>query len=103
MGDESRARQQVGEQVGISERKASALGGEVEESRALLDSADRTKRQLDIELADARNSVNEMQTINNKEMTVKRNLEGSVHTVQAEIDAMLILQRVLRRRLSALW
>merc|ERR1711890_197928 len=87
--DESRARQQVGEQVGISERKASALGGEVEESRALLDSADRTKRQLDIELADARNSVNEMQTINNKEMTVKRNLEGSVHTVQAEIDAML--------------
>merc|ERR1711890_218045 len=87
--DESRARQQVCEQVGISERKASALGGEVEESRALLDSADRTKRQLDIELADARNSVNEMQTINNKEMTVKRNLEGSVHTVQAEIDAML--------------
>merc|ERR1712055_744974 len=87
--DEARCRQQVGEQVGISERKASALSGEVEESRALLDSADRTKRQLDIELADARNSVNEMQTINNKEMTVKRNLEGNVHTIQAEIDAML--------------
>merc|ERR1712096_29133 len=83
--DEARSRQQVMEQVGISERKANALSGEVEESRALLDSADRAKRQLDSELADARNSVNEMQTINNKEMTVKRNLEGNVHTIQAEI------------------
>merc|ERR1719507_1489763 len=33
---------------------------EVEESRALLDSAERSKRQLDTELADARNAVNEM-------------------------------------------
>merc|ERR1712126_557568 len=33
--DETRSRQQITEQVGISERKASALSGEVEESRAL--------------------------------------------------------------------
>ena len=33
--DEARSRQQVMEQVGISERKANALSGEVEESRAL--------------------------------------------------------------------
>merc|ERR1712131_374547 len=57
--DEARARQQVMEQVGISERKANALSGEVEESRALLDSAERAKRQLYSELADARNAVNE--------------------------------------------
>merc|ERR1712062_840888 len=38
--DEARSRQQVMEQVGISERKANALSGEVEESRALLDSAE---------------------------------------------------------------
>merc|ERR1719402_725367 len=44
--DEARARQAVTEQVGIAERKAAALSGEVEESRALLDSADRAKRQL---------------------------------------------------------
>merc|ERR1712213_24382 len=50
--DEACARQQVMEQVGISERKANALSGEVEESRALLDSAERAKRQLDSELAD---------------------------------------------------
>merc|ERR1719315_676363 len=44
--DEAHVRQQVSEQVGISERKAAALSGEVEESRALLDSAERAKRQL---------------------------------------------------------
>merc|ERR1711874_659497 len=86
---ESRARQQVTEQVGISERKATALAGEMEESRALLDSAERSKRQLDVELGDARSSINEMQSINSREMASKRSLEGALHTCQAEIDAML--------------
>merc|ERR1711926_22541 len=94
--DEARSRQEVMEAVGISERKANALSGEVEESRALLDSADRTKRQLDSELADARNAVNEMQVINSKAMHEKRNVESMIHTLQAEIDDMLgLLLRVL--------
>ena len=44
--EQARQRQEVMEAVGISERKANALSGEVEESRALLDSADRAKRQV---------------------------------------------------------
>merc|ERR1711994_1059186 len=87
--DESRQRQQVSEQVGISERKAAALSGEVEESRALLDSAERAKRQLDMEIADSRHACNEMQAINSREMASKRGLEGQLHTMQSEIDAML--------------
>jgi len=87
--DEARARQQVMEQVGISERKANALSGEVEESRALLDSAERAKRQLDSELADARNAVNEMGVINSRAMHDKRNVESMIHTLQAEIDDAL--------------
>merc|ERR1711909_233094 len=87
--DECRCRQEVMEQVGISDRKANALSGEVEESRALLDSADRAKRQLDTELADARNAVNEMQVINSKAMHEKRNVESLIHSMQAEIDEML--------------
>merc|ERR1712098_498401 len=86
---ESRARQQVTEQVGISERKAAALAGEMEESRALLDSADRAKRQLDMEIHDARMACNEMQAINGRDMSAKRALEGNIHPLQAEIDAML--------------
>lgn len=87
--DECRGRQEVMEAVGISERKANALSGEVEESRALLDSAERGKRQLDAELADARNAVNEMQVINSKAMHEKRNVESMIHTLQAEIDEQL--------------
>merc|ERR1711951_124423 len=87
--DEARQRAQVVEAVGIADRKAAALSGEVEESKALLDSSERSKRQLDMEIADARNACNEMQAINGREMSAKRALEGHIHTVQAEIDAML--------------
>merc|ERR1711923_79839 len=87
--EQARGRQEVMEAVGIAERKANAMSGEVEESRALLDSADRGKRQLDAELADARNAVNEMQVINSKAMHDKRGLESVIHTLQAEIDDAL--------------
>jgi chromosome segregation ATPase len=87
--DEARSRQEVSEAVGISERKANALSGEVEESRALLDSADRSKRQIDAELADARNAVNEMSSINSRALHEKRAAETHIHTIQAEIDSML--------------
>merc|ERR1712186_68289 len=87
--EQARGRQEVMEAVGIAERKAGALSGEVEESRALLDSADRSKRQIDAELADARNAVNEMQVINTKAMHDKRGLESVIHTLQAEIDDAL--------------
>merc|ERR1719225_1618218 len=88
--DEARSRQQITEQVGIAERKASALNGEMEESRALLDSSERANRQLTQEIADARLAVTEMQSINSRDTAVKRNLEGSIHTIQAEIDGMLL-------------
>merc|ERR1712212_1263386 len=87
--DEARARAQIQEAVGISERKAAALSGEAEESRALIDSADRSKRQIEAEIGDARAAVNEIQPINARDMSSKRSLEGSIHTLQAEIDAML--------------
>merc|ERR1711962_1329936 len=88
--DEARSRAQISEQVGISERKAAALSGEVEESKALLDGAERSQRQIQGDIADARAAVNNMQTINGRDMTAKRQLESSIHTMQAEVDGMLI-------------
>merc|ERR1712072_724345 len=82
--DEARARSQIMEQVGISERKAAALSGELEESKALMDSSERAKRQLEMEIADGRTAVNNMQVINGRDMTAKRGLEGAIHTIQAE-------------------
>merc|ERR1711976_586886 len=81
---------QLRETIGISERKAAALSGEVEESKALLDGANRAIRQLQNDIADSRGAVNNMQTINGRDMTSKRQLESSIHTLQAEVDGMLV-------------
>merc|ERR1712107_879874 len=95
--DQARQRQQITEQVGIADRKAAALSGEVEESRALLDSAERAKRQLDMEISDSRNACNEMQVINGREMAAKIGLEGQIHTSKLKLMPCSRLPRILRR------
>jgi len=87
--EEQRARQNMMEKVSLSERRANALQGEMEEARSLLDSAERGKRQTEGELSEARNAVQEMSAINSKASTEKRSVEGAVHTMHAEIDDML--------------
>jgi len=87
--EESRQRMEIAEKAGLADRKANALQGEMEESRALLDSADRSKKQCDMELADARSAVNDMTSINSKALAEKRHLESACHTMHAEIDDML--------------
>ena len=73
----------------MADRRAGALNGEVEEARALLDSADRGKKQADMELGEARAAVNDMSAINARAASDKRRLESAVHTMHAEIDDML--------------
>merc|ERR1711862_333775 len=87
--EEQRARQELMEKASLSERRANALQGVMEEARSLLDSADRGKRQTEGELSESRNAVQEMTTINSKASAEKRSIEGAVHTMHAEIDDML--------------
>jgi len=87
--EETRQRRELAEKAGLADRKATALQGEVEESRALLDSANRSKNQTEMELSEARVAVNDMTTINSKAGADKRRLEGAIHTMHAEIDDML--------------
>merc|ERR1711892_804490 len=87
--EEARVRQEMAEKASLADRRANALAGEMEEARSLLDSAERGKRQTEAELAESRNAVNEMTTINSKASAEKRSIEGAVHTMHAEIDDML--------------
>merc|ERR1739844_234348 len=87
--DESRGRTELAEKAGLADRRGQALQAELEESRALLDSADRGKKQADMELVEARGSVNDMTTINSKAASDKRRMESAVHTLHAEIDDSL--------------
>merc|ERR1712061_873390 len=87
--DEARQRGEIAEKAGLADRRAGALQGELEEARALLDSADRGKKTADMELVEARGAVNDMTTVNSKASSDKRRLESAVHTLHAEIDDML--------------
>merc|ERR1712133_266784 len=58
--EEQRQRQEMAEKASLSERRANALEGEMEEARSLLDSAERGKRQTEAELGESRNAVSEM-------------------------------------------
>merc|ERR1712045_1060979 len=51
--DESRQTAELAEKSGLADRRGQALQAELEESRALLDSADRGKKQADMELVEA--------------------------------------------------
>merc|ERR1711992_178731 len=87
--EEYRARAEISERAGLADRRANALQGELEEARALLDSADRAKRQTDGELSEARGAVNEMTSINSKASADKRRVESVIHTLHADIDDAL--------------
>merc|ERR1712111_199453 len=87
--EETRQRREIAEKAGLADRRAGALQGELEEARALLDSADRGKKQANMELVEARGSVNDMTSINSKAAADKRHIESAVHTMHAEIDDML--------------
>merc|ERR1711970_1327781 len=88
--EEAKARAELQGKANMSERRANALHGEMEEARSLLDSADRGKRQTEKELEESRKAVSEMAAINSKASAEKRRIEGEVHTIHAEIDQTLI-------------
>merc|ERR1712025_1066788 len=67
-----------------------------EEARSLLDSAERGKRQTEAELAESRNAVNEMTSINSRASADKRSVEGTVHTLHAEQDHTSTLSKTKR-------
>merc|ERR1719450_1920212 len=88
--EEAKTRAEIQGRANLSDRRANALQGEMEEARSLLDSAERGKRQVESELVDSRQAVSEMSTINSKASAVKRQVEGQVHTMHAEVDQMLL-------------
>merc|ERR1712142_1400164 len=77
VAEQQRIASEYREQYGIAERRANALHGELEESRALLEQSDRARRQAEADLADGLLTV------------AKRKLEGDLHTLHADLDEML--------------
>merc|ERR1711936_60217 len=64
-------------------------GGELEESKALLDAAIRGQRQVEQELIDTREQVVDINASNTSLANAKRKLENDIHQMQADLDNML--------------
>merc|ERR1712168_1293862 len=79
----------MGEQFGLTERKCNAMGGELEESKALLEAAIRGQRQVEQELIDTREQVVDINSYNGSLANEKRRLENDIHQMQADLDNML--------------
>merc|ERR1719427_1619873 len=87
--EEQRMASEYREQYGISERRANALSGELEESRTLLEQSDRGRRQAESELAEANDHLNDLSSQNNSLVINKRKMEGEMQTLQADLEEML--------------
>ncbi|XP_043200285.1 myosin heavy chain, muscle-like isoform X9 [Amphibalanus amphitrite] len=87
--EEERARAEVREALAISERRANALHGEVEESRTLLEQADRGRRQAETELGDVQQQLAEVSNNYNSVSTIRRKLEEEVQSLHVDLDEML--------------
>ena len=81
--EERKIKNEVMEQYGLTERKANAMGGELEESKALLDAAIRGQRQVEQELIDTREQVVDINSFNSGLANDKRRLENDIHQMQA--------------------
>merc|ERR1711922_131102 len=87
--EERKIKNEVLEQLGLTERKANAMSGELEESKALLEAAIRGQRQVEQELIDTREQVTDMNGSNTSLTNAKRKLENDIHQMQADLDNML--------------
>ena len=87
--EERKIKNEVLEQFGLTERKANALSGELEESKALLEAAIRGQRQVEQELIDTREQVVDMNSGNTSLANEKRRLENDIHQMQADLDNLL--------------
>merc|ERR1712152_23837 len=87
--EERKIKNEVLEQFGLTERKCNAMGGELEESKALLDAAIRGQRQVEQELIDSREQGGDINASNTSLANAKRKLENDIHQMQADLDNML--------------
>ncbi|XP_037093693.1 myosin heavy chain, muscle-like [Pollicipes pollicipes] len=73
----------------MSERRANALHGELEESRTLLEQADRGRRQAEAELGDVQQQLTEVSSNYNSVSALRRKLEEEVGSLHVDLDEML--------------
>merc|ERR1712064_273417 len=85
---ESQAKSAAADAKVAADRKAAAMQNCLEESRALLETADRQRRAADLELADTNENMAELSNVNQSIAAARRKLESEFNQLTGDLDEM---------------
>merc|ERR1712150_283153 len=86
--DEQRAKEISRDQLIAAERRANTMQNAVEESRTLLEQADRTRRATEQELSDTNEQLSDLTCQNQAIAGAKRKLDSEAQTIHGDLDEM---------------
>nr|XP_061779858.1 myosin-7-like [Nerophis lumbriciformis] len=86
LDDTTHKKEELQEQVALTERRNNLLAAEVEELRALLEQNDRARKMAEHELLEATERVNLLHSQNTSLINQKKKLEGDLSTLSNEVD-----------------
>merc|ERR1719233_1324173 len=86
--DEQRNKEIVRDAFLSNERRANAAQNALEESRTLLEQADRSRRMTEQELSDTNEHLSDMTCVNQAIAGAKRKLEAEMQTLHGDLDEM---------------
>merc|ERR1712113_759250 len=85
---ESQAKSAAADAKVAADRKAAAMQNCLEESRALLETADRQRRAAEQELADTNENLADLSNVNQSIAAARRKLESEFNQLQGDLDEM---------------
>merc|ERR1740122_768888 len=85
---ESQAKSAAADAKVSADRKAAAMQNTLEESRALLETADRQRRAAEQELADTNENLADLSNVNQSISAAKRKLESEYNQLNSDLDEM---------------
>merc|ERR1719341_2387643 len=86
--DESQSKSAAADAKVSADRKAAAMQNTLEESRALLETADRQRRAAEQELADTNENLADFSNVNQSIAAAKRKLESEFNQLTGDLDEM---------------
>merc|ERR1711988_2011266 len=85
---ESQAKSAAADNKVTADRESAAMANALEESRALLETADRQRRGAEQELADTNENLADLSNVNQSIAAAKRKLESEYNQLQSDLDEM---------------
>merc|ERR1712158_135420 len=98
--EEARGKAIGHDQLVAADRKAHAMQNALEESRSLLEIADRNRRMTEIELSDTNEALSDATVQNQSIAAAKRKLEAEMQTLHADFDEMAAEAKLCEEKAS---